>query len=289
MSTAKRHHYLPQFFLRGFCQGSRFYVFDQQRNEGRLATPLNTAVIGYYYSYVDEEGARVEEVESDLARLESRARPVFDAFSDRDAISPEQRCYMAVFLGFLACRTPAFERTLDETLTGLAEVMLRKNLLQPNADDLFESSAAEIADYLDSGRFGLRAHSNERISQMIEQAPKLGRSFVTSDWTVLLTSESNAFVTSDNPFVCAQASRSEDGGFQEFGMASPEVPTYFPLSSRQCLVMSGSGGTLSYGGATKGQVRSINLATVAESERLVVGRDEAQVRSLVRRARGIGS
>ena len=288
MSKPKRHHYLPQFYLEGFSYDGRLVVFDEPRNRVRVESSLNTAVRGHYYSFVDATGSKVAEVESDLARIESRAKPVFQALSARQALSLQERYYLAVFLGFLACRTPAFERSINETITGRAEVVLRKNLEQPNADELFGTPPAELTALLDSGQFALETHPNDRISQMIDRAPELGKDFFVSDWTVLHTDERNAFVTSDSPFAIVYPDPvPEDAGFQRYGIASPEVITSFPLSSRECLLMAGARGTLTHSPATKGQVRRINLATVVEAEGLVVARDEAHLRSLVRRG-GLG-
>lgn len=164
MSKPKRHHYLPQFYLDRFSHNGRLVVFDELRSQLRVERPLNTAVRGHYYSLLDEAGAKVEEVESDLARIEGRAKPVFQALSARQILSNEERYYLAVFLGFLACRTPAFERSINETNSGLAEVVLRKNLEQPNAADLFGTPPAELTAFLDSGQFALEAHPNARIS-----------------------------------------------------------------------------------------------------------------------------
>jgi hypothetical protein len=268
VNTAKRHHYLPQFYLDGFTRDDgRFFVFDQEHGDGRTATPLNTAAIGYYYAFVDETGARVSEVESDLSRIEGRTKPVFEALAKREPISDEQRFALAVFLGFLACRTPAYERFLNARISGLGEVILRKNLQAANTDGLFDR-AGEIEKFLESGRFGLRIHPNERISSMIEHAPNLGRAVFVSNWTVL-HAERNAFVTSDSPFA----------------LIGPRLAAKsFPMSSQLCLVMSGTGGRLCHARAADKWVERINHAIALESERLVIGHDERQVRRLVKRA-----
>lgn len=288
MSKPKRHHFLPQFYLNGFSQNGKLAIFDESRNQFRVESSLNTAVRGHYYSFVDEAGFKVDEVESDLARIESRAKPAFQALSARQVLSTQDRYYMAVFLSFLACRTPAFERAINEGITGLAEIVLRKNLAQPNASELFKSTPAELIAHLDSGQFGLKAHSNDRISRMIEQATELIEDFFMPDWTVIRTAKGNSFVTSDSPFaIVSPETLPENSGFQRYGIASPEVVTSFPLSSRDCLLIAGWGGTLNYLSATKGQVRRINLATVLEAEELLVARDEAHLRSLVRQG-GLG-
>lgn len=263
-------------------------MYDERRDAVRIVGPINAAVRGHYYSFLNESGEAVEEVESNLAEFEGKAKPVLESLAARRMIGDRERFDLSVFLGFLACRTPFFERAANELVTGLAEVVIRRNLADPEVDELAGLARAEVEALLESGEFKLAVHQNERISQMVDRGPELGKAFFVSDWVVLHTDEQNAFVTSDNPFAVVDPSEvPEDGGFQRYGIASPEVTTSFPLSCGQSLLLSGEGGGLVHCSATKGQVRRINFGTVLASEELVVARDERHLRSLVRRA-GLG-
>jgi hypothetical protein len=287
-SRPKRHHYLPQFYLEGFSVEGRLFIYDEPRSQLRPGRATNTAVRGHYYSFINEQGGKDPSIEESLARIEGRAVPTFGALRRCQALSPEDRYNLSIFLGFLRCRTPAFERSVNEVLTGLAEVVIRKNLEEPNADKIFGAPPAELTACLESGGFELEAHPNERISQMIDFSRDLGKDFFVSNWTVLHTGAKSAFVTCDNPFaIISPNRRSNDIGFQRYGIGSPEVTTSFPLSSHECLLMSGVGGTLRHASASKEQVRRINLATIAETEELAVARDEVHLRSLIKRA-GLG-
>lgn len=43
MITSKRHHYLPQFYLKGFANNTNeFFVFDKKTEQIRKSTPLNS-------------------------------------------------------------------------------------------------------------------------------------------------------------------------------------------------------------------------------------------------------
>jgi hypothetical protein len=53
----KRHHFLPQFYLEGFARDGLVALFDREKNEIRLQQPLNTAVIGHFYTLKDGKGA----------------------------------------------------------------------------------------------------------------------------------------------------------------------------------------------------------------------------------------
>lgn len=287
-TKAKRHHYLPRFYLAGFSRDGLLAVYDEDREHLRLGQPANIAVRKHYYSLVDENGAKDPSVEGSLARIEGRTKPVFDALVNRQFLATEERYYLAIFLGIMACRTPLFERLLSEVLTGFVESTVRRNLQEATEGELFGVPTTEIESVLDSGEFVLEAHPNTRISQIFENGKRLGRSFYVANWTVLHTDQRNAFITCDNPFgILSPRPVPSDFGFQRYGIASREVITTFPLSAEACLLMSGAGKTLTHASATKGQARQINLSTIAETDSYAMARDEGHLRSLIKRA-GLG-
>src|SRR2546423_12733762 len=63
LTGPKRQHFLPRFYLDGFTRDGLVAVFDREKNEIRLQQPVNTAVIGHFYTMEDEEGRRRFELE----------------------------------------------------------------------------------------------------------------------------------------------------------------------------------------------------------------------------------
>ena len=62
MSKQKRHHYLSEFYLKGFSQENRIWVFDHETKKLRRGTPKNTAIKTNYYTVTDEKGKQSTEV-----------------------------------------------------------------------------------------------------------------------------------------------------------------------------------------------------------------------------------
>jgi hypothetical protein len=73
MSTAIRHHYLSQFYLRGFQHEDRNWVYDRATNKLREDVPKNIAVISKLYTVENVEGIVSTEIESTFARIENVA------------------------------------------------------------------------------------------------------------------------------------------------------------------------------------------------------------------------
>jgi hypothetical protein len=54
----KRHHYLPEFYLRGFADpgSSSLWMYQKNCETVKPISPHNAAVITFYYSFKNEIG-----------------------------------------------------------------------------------------------------------------------------------------------------------------------------------------------------------------------------------------
>ncbi len=63
MSEPKRQHYVPRFYLAGFCRdGERLWLRDGEKKQTRSDRPENAAVINHYYS-LEKDGQRDNVIE----------------------------------------------------------------------------------------------------------------------------------------------------------------------------------------------------------------------------------
>jgi hypothetical protein len=66
LTGAKRQHFLHKFYLEGFTKDGMVAVFDRESNEVRIQNPINTGVIGHFYTLEDAEGRKRFELELGL-------------------------------------------------------------------------------------------------------------------------------------------------------------------------------------------------------------------------------
>lgn len=70
MKVSRRHHYLPQMYLRGFAdEAERVWVFDRQNNAYVHQGILNTAVKKDFYTIVGPDGQKTDAVETMMANI----------------------------------------------------------------------------------------------------------------------------------------------------------------------------------------------------------------------------
>lgn len=123
MSEPKLHHYVPQFYLRRFCEGTgRLWAWDRDEDRVFLATPRSIAAENDFYyldRYANEGPLEMEkqfaQVERNAARITSRW---IDLVRDNErgaqlTVPDEDRESVALFLALQFIRTADFRDILS--------------------------------------------------------------------------------------------------------------------------------------------------------------------------------
>lgn len=66
MTNSKRHHYLPECYLKGFCDDGMIWVYNREINQYKPQTPHDTAVEGQRYAFIDIDGKNNRSIENNL-------------------------------------------------------------------------------------------------------------------------------------------------------------------------------------------------------------------------------
>lgn len=68
LTGPKRQHFLPKFYFEGFAKDGMIALFDRELNEIRVQAPVNTCVVGHFYTLEDAEGRKRFELEELLSK-----------------------------------------------------------------------------------------------------------------------------------------------------------------------------------------------------------------------------
>lgn len=79
LTGPKRQHFLPRFYLENFSVNGLVAVYDREQDVVRLQQPVNTGVIGHFYTMEDAEGRKRFELEQFLSEYEGKAKPVIES------------------------------------------------------------------------------------------------------------------------------------------------------------------------------------------------------------------
>ncbi|WP_080402779.1 DUF4238 domain-containing protein [Burkholderia ubonensis] len=110
MNQPRRHHFVPRFYLEGFCaeDARGLAVYDRVRNAYRAQRPAEVAHRRDYYAYEDEQGNRFFDIEAALGEVETAASRSIRRVDNRDELTDDDRMVLAMYVAFQYTRTPAY-------------------------------------------------------------------------------------------------------------------------------------------------------------------------------------
>src|SRR6266536_5022993 len=108
--VARRHHYVPQFYLKGFAvarkKGLQLLVFDCQESRSFPAAIKNVAV-ETDFNRVEIDGHPPDAFEKGMAKFEAEAAPSLERIITAKSIEhADDRSYLFNLIGLFAMRNP---------------------------------------------------------------------------------------------------------------------------------------------------------------------------------------
>lgn len=292
MTVPKRHHFLPQFYLEGFCRNGLLSVYDRDKNEYRKQTPQNTALKKYYYSFEINDGEKTDEIEGLLSFVETHTKPIIDKINNREVINNTEKETLSIFIAFLYSRVPSFEKyynnNKEKILRHINKVIFANEkrtdqLLRKYERDTgkkIDICAKELSEFaLDDSRYRIKIHRNSSLRMMLDCCRMLPRYFIQMDWLFLFAPRNSSFVTTDNPFTLIPPSALSLKGF--YGITTRGTQKVIPISQHICLIMFDRGKAIDKREGSREEIRIINLNVTSNCDRFVISRDETLVKNIV--------
>lgn len=294
----KRQHFLPKFYLEGFCdKDGKLAVYDRERDDVRVQQPLNTGVIGHFYTFVDIEGRKRFELEQMLSELEGKASTGIRKLAAKQALTNAERADLAIFVSFACFRTPDMVESLKLMHSGLIADMVRRTYSSvnqvkeslrgepgmPTSEEELEREARGMVDF--AQRCSVTTNHQWAVSMAMQVAPSVAQLHAGRNWLVVhRPCNSKSFVTSDAPVILSSI-RPREPSFWGIGFGSADAAIGFPLTQSCALIMFGNQGALRHREIDSAAIRQFNLDVAARCQRFVIGRDEQLIRHLKDRLR----
>ncbi len=294
MNKPKRHHYLPEFYLKKFADmDGMVWVFDREAKEYRKQLVKDTAIQGSYYTFRGSDGKKHIEIEECFSVIEGKTKPILDKLDRREQINEEEKEILAIFISFQKTRVPEFEKLINES----SEKMMKKmNQLIFSSEDRvaamiqhYETGTGEktklqpkeLIDFIQKDRYIVKVPREHSLQAMLQQGQAFITYFLQMDWVFVWAPRKSAFITSDNPFSLTSPSNYDPNGFYGVGITTPGAKKIIPLTMRTCLIMGDRGGKVLGRMADPRTIRTINLNSAVNSDRFLIARAKPLLERLV--------
>jgi hypothetical protein len=267
MSEPRKHHYLPQFYLRGFsANGRSICQIGKRGGRAYISSIRDTAAIRDYHE-LDNPGVEdPNAVERRLAQVEAQLAEGLARAIQRGVATPQTHANLIELVALLRVRVPAFKESIEASLQNVVRsvgVMLeRKGELPPIPKGLEDVLRMENLSITISNwkilEFMFKIAADRRLFHILAAMRP----------TVLRAPEGTLFLTCDQPVAVFHPTASARDAYG-VGLADPATEVSVPLSSRVLLLLSWPTEPAADRDATIDEVVEFNRRTVIMADSLV--------------------
>jgi len=295
----KRHHYIPQFYLKGFSSDEEhLFVLDKQASQEkrfRFQTINSVAFQKHLYTY-QTKSRKKETLEDLFSQIEGRAAAIIKKVEQEQDISDQERNDFSLFLSFLWIRVPYSKKEFERSTQQLYEKIARKSVAvtpKKNLKEFFKKRGKnltnkEIDDLVDfainekRSKIKVTVPQGYWIKQMLLLGVDIAPALEIADWEFRIATKSFAFVTSDNPFLLLPNRRLRP--FEGLGLLTPGAKKIIPITAKICLIIHEpqKNPRTVYADADKPFFRKINNWIVKYSDRFIYSADKGKVEKMIK-------
>lgn len=288
----KRHHYIPQFFLKNFSENEEnLWVFDRVKKEYRNQGTKKIASENKFYTYISK--GKEENLEGVFSQIEGLAKPIIDKIANKEKITPQEKADLSMFLATLRVRIPDFKKWTEE---GSEKVYKKRNKIVFSNRDYVENlikksgkipTKKEVDDLIsfatDENRYDIKFPPNHWIATMLRLSLDVADLFIDSNWEIYHFNKKYALITSDNPVVLVPPKNPHP--FYGYGLATIGTGKVISLTSSVCLVIGDISKNPFIEGTesdNKDLARWLNRITAVNSDRFVYSPEKGKLEKLVK-------
>jgi hypothetical protein len=271
MSEPRKHHYLPQFYLRGFSANGRSIFQIEKRGDRAYPSSIrDTAAIRDYHE-LDTVGAEDPgTVEKQLAHVETQLAQGLAATLRSGITTPEIHSLLIQLVALLRVRVPAFKATIEAHLQGI----VRSTGLMMERRGAFPPPPKGFEDILRMDNLLINISNWKLLETMFTIAADrdVFNMLAAMRPTLLRAPEDASFLTCDQPVAIFHPTASPKDTYG-IGIVHPGTEISVPLSSRALLLLSWSSEPPVDREATPDEIAEFDRRTVVMADALVFAPD----------------
>lgn len=204
--TKKKHHYVPEAYLRSFCGiDGKLAVYRKDAPKRPFRShPGEVAFHKYYYAQPLPDGGRdTNSLEDLFSQLESKWPPIVDAFAANKTVNDALEDVFA-FVALQRARVPAAREAAERMLAAAVDATAKQLDVAGRLPPLPEG----YDGLLDNVLVSIDPHQS--IHAMVRIVKAMGRILHRLGLVVVHNQTDRHFITSDNPVIYFDPTASDD-------------------------------------------------------------------------------
>lgn len=253
MSDAVNHHFIPQFYLRGFSDAAdkrkaQVFVFDQSTRKSFRTLVRNIGARRNFFR-IDAEGFDPNHVENGMAEIEGEIAPrLAEVIEMKSFPSDDHFKSLMLLMANVAVRNPRFRAMLEDLHIKVASGMMKMSLQHkdryehsirqarqdgvPIRGDL---SYEDMKAFIDSGNYKVAIDQTYLIGLELDAVPTVVDQMARRSWAFASACAGSTFTTCDDPVVLAWADGKDRRPYSPgFGLEGTIV--MFPISPELAMI-----------------------------------------------------
>ncbi|MCW5716751.1 MAG: DUF4238 domain-containing protein [Bauldia sp.] len=243
-SLAKRHHYVPEFYLKGFSvprkKGHQTTVID--RNGHSFQTAIKNVAAETGFNTI--EAPQPDAVENAFAAIESEIAPALERIcSSRSLQNTEDREVLMYFIAWLAIRNPRFRETFrkfqsDVSTQIMSLALASRERWEGQVKQMVAAGASKgagpdyevVKKFHESGKYRIEVPIERHLEIAAPLVDAVFPHLVRRGWTLIRPSaEAGEFLSSDHPVCLTWSDPSSRAGLYGPGFGLDGTAVVFPL------------------------------------------------------------
>lgn len=239
-ASARKHHYVPQFYLRGFVgKKDMLLVFDRETKEPYRSKPHGVAA-QRDFNRIEVEGMDANAIEKLLSEFETEIAPALEkVIADKSIADEKNKAAIVNLMAAMTIRNPKRRKEVSKVIENFTRSFLGKkeNLDAHVADTKKQGKNVDLT--IEEVRNGLAemdlTPSRESIiAAEIDQHDPAAERLWNKKWQLMIASDdSGGFVTTDDPVTIRWTDGQEHA--DRPGLAENNSEIIFPLSTKLAL------------------------------------------------------
>ena len=289
--TARKHHYIPQCYLKGFARHAdrpQLFVIDfKSRNSFRASTEKIAAKRDFHT--IEAEGVAPDEFENKLSGFETELSQALEKISRaRSIMSFDERALLFNLVALLAVKNPSHR----ESFRLAHEQMMKRILLlatatrerweaqirHMKADGSIESDSnpdyEEMRKFVERDAYSIHLRPGRHLQLEMGVYDKILPLIFNRKWVLLRApSSGTGFLTSDHPVCISWSDPARRSQWHGPGLGSPRSELLFPITND--LAMIGAFEVKeNERDADERLIAQVNGCIIAHAERQIYARDK---------------